>query len=107
MNNVVLIGRLTEAPDVSILSANKTVLNFTIAVRRRFHAEGDADADFIRCTAWDNNALFIEKYFQKGDSIGIVGELRNNKYTDEHGEIKYATCVNVTQACFPGSSLKR
>lgn len=107
MNNVVLIGRLTETPDVSILSTNKTVLNFTVAVRRRFHAEGDADADFIRCTAWDNNALFIEKYFNKGDSIGIVGELRNNKYTDENGETRYNTVINVMQVCFTGTSLKR
>lgn len=107
MNNVVLIGRLTETPDVSILSADKTVLNFTVAVRRRFHGDGEADADFIRCTAWNQNALFIEKYFDKGDSIGIVGELRNNKYTDEHGEAKYSTAINVTQVCFTGSSLKK
>lgn len=107
MNNVVLIGRLTETPETSILSTDKTVLNFTVAVRRRFHGEGEPDTDFIRCTAWNQKAQFIEQYFQKGDSIGIVGELRNSKYTDTDGKTKYTTSISVTEVCFTGSSLKR
>ena len=105
MNVVTLLGRITETPQAKPIN-DTSVINFTLAVRRKYKSSGDADADFIRCTAWGKTAEMIEKYFNKGDMICVIGEIRNNKYVDKYGEVKYSVSVNVNEMYFTGSSIK-
>lgn len=100
MNKVILKGRMVDTPQSAILSQNSEVLNFTLAVSRKHRKNGESDTDFIRCKAWNGTANLIEKYFSQGDSIIIVGELRNGKYTASGGEDKYYTYVNVDEIDF-------
>ena len=87
MNKVVLMGRLTRDPDVRYTRGERAmaVANYTLAVDRRGRKsqEGEANADFIQCTAFDKAGEFAEKYFRQGmiieeqefaDSKGAGGE---------------------------------
>lgn len=107
MNKVILIGRLTKPPAIRNFSDKYSVITFTLAVHRKYQSKDGPEADFIRCTAWNSDAKFIDKYFSKGDSICVAGELRNNQYTDEAGQTKYSTEVNVSEVYFTGSSMKK
>lgn len=102
MNKVELVGRLTRDPDVK--TGKTTTARFNIAVQRNFKdKEGNYTADFINCVAFGKPAEFIEKYFRKGNLIGITGRINTGSYTNKDGQKVYTTDVAVEQAEFVGS----
>lgn len=101
MNKVVLVGRLTKDPEIRTSSSGKAVSRFSVAVTRPFkNADGEYDADFPNCVAFDKTAEFIGKYFTKGMAIGLVGSLRTGSYVNKDGATVYTTDVNVDSAEF-------
>ena len=106
MNKVELVGRLTKDPEVKLTSNQTPFCNFTIAVDRRFKdANGQRQADFINCVAWRQTAVFIQKYFHKGNRIGLVGSIQTRSYDDQQsGQKRFITEVVVDEAEFVESS---
>ena len=105
MNKVELVGRLTKDPEVKLTSNQTQFCNFTIAVDRRFKdANGQRQADFINCVAWRQTAVFIQKYFRKGNRIGLVGSIQTRSYDDQNGQKKFITEVVIDEAEFVESS---
>lgn len=99
MNKVMLKGRLTADPELRRTASDLAVVNFTIAVNRRFDRE---KTDFITCEAWRQTAEFVDKYFTKGKEVAVVGELHIDK-TKKDGETRYFTKVSVDEVEFCGS----
>lgn len=92
MNKVNLTGRLTKDPEVAYSQKdgkNICRASFTLAVDRRF-GEG---ADFIRCVAFGKTGEFIEKYFKKGNKIGVSGRIQTGSYQNKEGHTVYTTDV--------------
>jgi single-strand DNA-binding protein len=98
-NNVHLMGRLTADPEVRVAGENK-VTNFTVAINRPAKKDAHPEADFVRCVAWNKDADFLEKYFGKGDRIGIEGRLQVRNYDDKDGNKRSATEVVVSRLAF-------
>lgn len=107
MNKVELVGRLTKDPE-SKLTQNQTLYcNFTVAVDRRFKdANGERQADFINCVAWRQTAEFVQKYFKKGNRIGLCGSIQTRSYQDNDGTKHFITEVLVDEAEFVESASK-
>jgi single-strand DNA-binding protein len=81
MNNVNLIGRLTATPELKQTPNGKSVCNFSVAVERKFKdTDGNAIVDFIDCVAWNSQADFLCKWFDKGVRVGVTGELQTRRY---------------------------
>lgn len=96
MNKVELVGRLTADPNPTTTGNGNTVCKFTIAVNRNFkNAEGNYDADFIRCTCFSKKAEALGKFFHKGDPIGIDGRIQTGSYKNQEGNTVYTTDVIV------------
>lgn len=93
MNNVSLVGRLTRDPEVRYTDGGLSIAKFSIAVDRRFKKEGQPDADFPNITAFGKTAEFIEKYFRKGQRIGLTGRIQTGSYAKEDGTKVYTTDV--------------
>lgn len=105
MNKVELVGRLTKDPEVKMTTNQTPYCNFTIAVDRRFKdANGQRQADFISCVAWRQTASFIQKYFRKGNKIGLVGSIQTRSYEDKNGQKRFITEVVVDEAEFVEST---
>ena len=103
LNEVILMGRLTAAPDLKTTAGGTNVTSFTLAVDRRYKSQdGEKKTDFIPCVAWRETADFITRYFSKGDLIAIVGELQTRKYKDKNDNERAAFEVNVNTASFCG-----
>ena len=101
MNKWCGIGRLTKEPEIKLTSNQTQFCNFTIAVDRRFKdANGQRQADFINCVAWKQTAVFIQKYFHKGNRIGVVGSIQTRSFDDQNGQKKFVTEVIVDEAEF-------
>ena len=105
MNSVQLVGRLVRDPDVRYTQGENpiAVARFTVACNRRFKKEGEQDADFISCVAFGKVSEFIERYFQKGSSIGLNGRIQTGSYTNKDGQKVYTTDVYVESVEFVGS----
>lgn len=93
MNSVQLVGRFTKDPDVKYTNGGATIARFSVAVDRRFAKEGEQTADFINVVAFGKTAEFIEKYFHKGNRIGIVGRIQTGSYKNKDGATVYTTDV--------------
>lgn len=93
MNNVSLVGRLTRDPEVRYTDGGLSIAKFSIAVDRRFKKDGQPDADFPNITAFGKTAEFVEKYFSKGQRIGLVGRIQTGSYQKEDGTKVYTTDV--------------
>ncbi len=105
MNKVILLGRLTKDPEVRYTQNNNTlVASFTLAVNRRFVAQGqERQADFFNIVAWSKLGEFCSKYFKKGQQVSIVGRLQNRSWDDDQGTRHYITEVIAEEAYFADS----
>ena len=96
MNQVTLIGRLTNDPELKYTQGGKAFCKFNIAVTREFNRD---EADFIGCVAWDKRAETIAEYLRKGRRIAIQGRLNVRSY-EQNGENKWITEVIVDKFDF-------
>ena len=106
LNNTVLSGRLTKAPELKHVTENQTpVVNFTLAVDRDFSDEGsDKKADFIPVVAWNGLAKFITGYFGKGGALTVQGRLQSRTWDDQEGKKHYTIELVADKAYFSGDS---
>lgn len=104
LNRAVLGGRLTADPDLRFTNSDRAVCSFTVAVNRPYKdGDGNSQSDFIRCVAWGNTAEFVAKYFGKGSSICVIGEITTRSYENDDEETVYVTEVTVRDVQFVDS----
>lgn len=106
INCVVLLGRLTADPVLKQTPNGTSVTSFTLAVDRPRTTDGERQTDFIDCTAWRGTAEIICKYFTKGRSLALEGNLRVYNSTNEKGEKRRRTEVVVSSISFVGDTTK-
>lgn len=106
MNRVVISGNICN--DLEIKTSGETkILNFTVAVRRRFKdKDGEYPTDFIRCVSFNNQCEFISKYFEKGSPILVEGNLQTSTYETEQGEKRSSFNLVVENVDFFGGKKK-
>lgn len=86
LNHIVIMGRLTAAPELRYTQSNTPVASFTLAVDRDFQSGGsEKQTDFIPCVAWRGTAEFVSKYFTKGSMAAVSGRLQLRDWTDKDG----------------------
>jgi len=103
LNQVVLVGRLTQDPTVEETEGGykRTVVN--VAVNRGFkNADGIYETDFIRCILWNAIAENTTTYCHKGDVIGVKGRIQTSSY-EKDGETKYAIDIIAEKVTFLSS----
>lgn len=86
MNNVSLVGRLTRDPEIKATNSGSSYARFSVAVDRRGK---DAGTDFINIVAFGKTSEFIERYFRKGQRIGINGRIQTGSYEGKDGKKVY------------------
>ena len=96
MNKVVLVGRVAKDVELRTTTSGKSVATFTLAVNREFkNAEGNYDADFIPCVAFEGKAETISKFVHKGDKFCVSGRIQTRTYDKSDGSKAYVTEVIV------------
>ena len=94
INNVVLVGRLTRAPELRYTPSNVAVATFSLAVNRNFKNQaGDREADFISCIMWRQQAENFANWLKKGALVGITGRIQSRSYDNQQGQRVYVTEV--------------
>ena len=75
MNQLVIIGNLTRAPELRQTQDGTPVCNFTVAVNRRVRAGANPEADYFRVTAWRGLGENCYRYLEKGRKVAVAGAI--------------------------------
>jgi single-strand DNA-binding protein len=103
MNKCVFIGRLTRNPELRYSQAGKAFATFTLAVDRKMWSkknDGQQQADFIPCIAWDKLAEIIGNNLAKGRRVGVEGRLQTRTYEAQDGSKRSAFDVVLDELEF-------
>lgn len=84
LNFVIIIGRLTQNPEIKYTTNGIPVAKFSIANNTYYlqNQERKSYVNYFDITVWGNQAINCEKYLKKGSQIAIEGHLRQNRWTD-------------------------
>lgn len=94
LNNVSLVGRLTDNAELRYTPNNQAVATFRLAVNRPFkNQNGEREADFINCVIWRQQAENLANWAKKGALIGITGRIQTRNYENQQGQRVYVTEV--------------
>jgi single-strand DNA-binding protein len=105
-NQVMLVGNLTDDPELRFTPNGAAVANFRLAVTPRVR-EGDSwkdgETSFFRINVWRQQAENAAETLQKGARCIVVGRLRTRSWETPEGEKRSVTEVEADEI---GPSLK-
>ena len=105
-NQVMLVGNLTDDPELRFTPNGAAVANFRLAVTPRVR-EGDSwkdgETSFFRINVWRQQAENAAETLQKGTRCIVVGRLRTRSWETPEGEKRSVTEVEADEI---GPSLK-
>jgi len=104
-NKVLLMGRLTRDPQLSYLPSQTAVVDFGLAVNRRWKSREGEDRDetcFVDCRAFGRMAENINKYLSKGRPVFVEGRLTFDSWTAQDGTKRSKHRVTVENFQFLG-----
>jgi single-strand DNA-binding protein len=105
MNQIVLLGRMVEDPEIKESENGVKYSNITVAVPRSYkNADGMYETDFINCSIFGAIASSTCEYCRKGDMIAIKGRMESYSYEKEDGTKKYGQNVVAEKVTFLSSS---
>ena len=78
-NYVGFIGRFTSDPELRT-AGETSIVRFTLARNRPKRGDTPAEADFVDFTAFGKTAEMIERYFKKGDQLGVEAHIATSTY---------------------------
>jgi single-strand DNA-binding protein len=106
-NKVLLMGNLTRDPQLSYTPNQTAVVDFGLAVNRRWTARGGEKKDetcFVDCRAFGRLAENINKYMSKGRPLFVEGRLTFDTWTAQDGSKRSKHRVTVENFRFlPGT----
>lgn len=107
MNRIVLMGRLTVAPELKKTQSGISVCTVGIACDRpRKQGESNAQTDFFDLVAWRTTAEFLAKYFTKGQLLAVEGRLQSRQWEDNEGHRRKTVEIVADQLHFCGTKPK-
>jgi len=85
INHVVLVGRLTRDAELKYTAGGQAVCKFAVAVNRR-RKDGDQwvdEANYFDVVLWGRQGEALNQYLVKGKSVGVEGELRQDRWQQD------------------------
>jgi single-strand DNA-binding protein len=87
-NRIILVGNLTRDPQLKYLPSQMPVVEFGMAVNRKFRGNDGQDREevlFIDCACFGKGAEVINNYCQKGKQLLVEGRLKYDTWEDKQG----------------------
>lgn len=107
LNKVMLLGNLAAEPEYKILSSNTTVATVSMATNESYKdAQGNTQdkTEWHKLVFWSKLADVVHQYLHKGSQVYVEGKLRTRDYTDQNGQKKYVTEIQVTELIMLGGA---
>ena len=105
LNHVILVGRLTNTPEVKVLDNGKKRSSVVLAVPRNYkNSNGEYETDFVDCVLWTTVAENTAEYCKVCDMIGVKGRLQSRYVENTEGVKKKKTEVVAERITFLSSA---
>lgn len=102
-NEIIVIGRLGQDPEMRYTPSGVAVATFSLAVNRDFKdANGERQTDWFRCKAWRKQAETVAQYLRKGRQVLVRGAMQSYSYTGQDGQERKGWEINVSHFEFLG-----
>jgi single-strand DNA-binding protein len=105
VNQVALVGNITDDPELRYTQSGAALAGFTVAVSHRSKHNGewqDVTDGFFRCTAWRSVAENASRTLKKGMRVFVAGKLVQRTWQDDDGNKRQTVEIQVTHVG-PGS----
>jgi len=92
VNKVELNGFIGINPEIKKLESGKTYTRFSLATSESYK---DKKGEWVKDTTWNNVVVWNNdetpdsKELKKGSRVQVIGRLKNRKYTDKQGLVRY------------------
>jgi len=104
-NKILLIGNLTRDPQLSYLPSETAVVDFGLAVNRRWTGQDGSQRNetcFVDCRMFGKRAEVVNKYCKKGNPLLVEGRLTFDSWTAQDGTRRSKHRVTVENFEFLG-----
>jgi len=95
LNKAIIIGRVTQDPQLRTTPSGQSVCNFSVATNRTWTnsetREKQDKAEFHNVVAWRRLAEIANQYLTKGSLVMIEGRIETRSWDDQSGNRKYRT----------------
>lgn len=105
-NRAILVGRLTNDPELQYTPSGKAVAKFMLAINSSHkNKAGDKvdNADFIPITVWDKQAETVAEWLSKGKPVLVEGRIKQEKWVSKDGQNRSRLLVIANAVRFLGS----
>lgn len=106
-NRVILIGNLTNGPELRYTPNNTAVSDFGLAVNRNYQddaGEWQEETTFVDVTVWGRQAENASQYLEKGSRVFIEGRLDLDRWENDAGEPQSKHSVTANRISFLDST---
>jgi len=106
LNKVMLIGRLTNDPEMRSTPQGTAVTTFSIATNLVWmdqSGQKQEKVEYHNVVAWRKLAEICGQYLQKGRQVYVEGRLQTRSWEDPNGGKKYKTEVVIDNMIMLGS----
>lgn len=95
LNRAIIIGRVTQDPQLRTTPSGQPVCNFSIATNRIWNDsdthERQEKTEFHNIVTWRRLAEIANQYLLKGSLVMIEGRIETRSWDDPQGNRKYRT----------------
>ncbi len=108
LNKVMLIGHITQDPEVRTIPTGQMVATFSVATNRQWKdAQGgmQSQSEFHNIVAWRKLAELTQQYLHKGRQVFIEGYLQTRSWVGQQDNVKrYRTEIIAENIIFLGGA---
>lgn len=109
LNKVILVGRLTQDPQIRTTSSGQSVCSFGLATNRVWTNQAtnqrEEKTDFHNIVLWGKLAEISSQYLKKGNLLLIEGRIQTRSWQDSSGNKRYKTEIIAENMQLPPKSM--
>lgn len=101
LNKCMLIGNIGKDPEIRLSqNTGRKCVSFSVATSKRYrdsNGEQKEQTEWHNVVGWGKIAEIVEQLgIRKGTSVYVEGSLTNRSWTDQNGQKRYATEINMS-----------
>jgi single-strand DNA-binding protein len=103
-NTIVLVGNLTDDPELRYTPAGVAVTNLRVAVNRRMRNKETNEWEdrldgYFTVIVWRDYAENVAESLSRGTRVLVQGRLISRSYDDKEGQTRWVTEIEADEVC--------
>jgi single-strand DNA-binding protein len=100
MNQVVIVGNLTDDPELRYTPNGAAVVKFRVAVNRRYQDQQgqwkDGETSYFSVNGWRSLAENVAESLTRGSRVVVVGRLQMRSWETQEGDKRTVSAEKVS-----------